>query len=63
MHEAAREEALAMFPQYNSRHLVLRGRLMSQIRRANKPLEFLYDTEGLKKFLGKQYLTYSAVID
>lgn len=63
MHEAAREEALSLFPQYNQRHLILRGRLMSQIRRANKPIEFLYDTEGLKKFLGKQYPTYSAVID
>lgn len=63
MHDAARQEALNLFPQHNERHLILRGRLMSQIRRANKPIEFLYDIEGLKKFLGKQYPTYSAVID
>lgn len=63
MHGQARTEALALFPNHNERHLVLRGRLMSQLKRKNKTIDFLYDTEGLKKFLGKQYSTYSAVIN
>lgn len=63
MHEEARTNVLAAFPDVNARHLILRGRLMSQIRRKNKPIEFLWNTEGLKKFLGDQFPTYSAVID
>lgn len=62
MHEDARAEILETFATFNPRHVILRGRLMSQLRRKNKTIEFLYDIEGLKKFLGKQYPTYSAVI-
>lgn len=63
MHAAARAEVLVHFDWMNPKHVILRGRLMSRIRRAKKPMEFLYDLEGLKKFLGDQFRVYSPVID